>query len=118
MVVSCWVLVLTLGSGCAFVGGPGMVSPDELSGMKSGRTVEVTSVDATPPYSARDVTVSGEVQLVTGDTLYLADGTALPRGKIVAVHTAQPSFLHDVAMGALAGLAMHVAMNGLSTGMH
>ena len=86
--------------------------------MRSGRTLEVTSVEVTPPNRAHDVTVSGELRLITGDTLYLADATAIPRAKIVAVHEAQPGFFHDVAMGALAGLAMHLAMNGLHTGMH
>jgi hypothetical protein len=100
------------------MGGTSMVNPLDLSGMKSGRSVEVTSVEVVPPNLPRDVTVSGEVRLITGDTLYLSDATALPRGKIVAVHEAPTSLFHDVTMATLAGLAMHLAINGLHTGFH
>jgi hypothetical protein len=108
-------------SGCAWIGGsvgePGLRNPADLA---SGRTVEVTSVEATAPKLASDVTVSGEIRLVTWDTIYLAGGQALARATIVAVReiSKETTFLHDVAMGALAGLAMHVAINGLSPGFH
>lgn len=109
--------ILTMCSGCAVTfGGQGVAGPMDLDGM-SGRRVEVTSVEVTPPNVARDVTTSGEVRLLTGDTVYLTDSQALPRAKIVAVHEPQPTLLHDVAMATLAGFAMHLAINGLHTGL-
>lgn len=119
--VSFGILLVALCSGCTWlVGGPSMAGPQDVAGLKPGCQVEITSVDATPPNRPNDVTVSGEVSQVTGDTVYLADGQALPRGSIVAVRgvSTGTSFLHDVTMGALAGLAMHVAINGLSPGFH
>lgn len=98
-------------------GGAGAASPLDLVGLKPGRDVVVTSVEVVPPYRAHDVTVTGEVQLLTWDTVYLAEGGALSRAKIVAVHEKPPSLLHDVAMATLAGFAMHLAVNGLTTGL-
>ncbi|HEX7600643.1 MAG TPA: hypothetical protein VF316_03515 [Polyangiaceae bacterium] len=118
--VSFGILLVALCSGCVWGGGAGVAAPTDVAGLKPGCSVEITSVEATTPNRASDVTVSGEVRQVTGDTLYLADGQALPRGSIVSVRQLSmgTSFFHDVAMGALAGLAMHVAINGLSPGFH
>lgn len=106
-------------SGCAWIGGS-VGDARNPTDLESGRTVEVTSVEAMTPKLASDVTVSGEIRLVTWDTIYLAGGQALARATIVAVReiNKETTFLHDVAMGALAGLAMHVAVNGLSPGFH
>lgn len=120
-VVSSWVLLLGLGSGCVWGGGGfGATSPMEVAALRPGTRVEVTSLEVTPPKRVDEVAVSGDVDRVSGDTLYLAEGQALPRSTIVSVRPLSKgtSFFHDVAMGALAGLAMHVAINGLSLGMH
>lgn len=108
-------------SGCAWMGGSvGEAGPLSAADLEPGRNVELVGVAAATPSLATDVTVSGEVQWVTRDTIYLSNGQALPRATIVAVRqlTKETTFLHDVAMGALAGLAMHVAINGLSPGFH
>jgi len=114
-------LVTVACSGCAWMGASvGEAGPLSAADLEPGRNVELRSVDAKTPSPATDVTVSGEVQRVTWDTIYLANGQALPRATIVAVRELSKgtTFLHDVAMGALAGLAMHVAINGLSPGFH
>jgi len=119
--ISFGTFLVALCSGCVWGGGSsGVAGPTDVAGLKAGCSVEITSVEATTPNRADDVTVSGEVRQVTGDTVYLADGQALPRGSIVAVRqlSTGTTFLHDVGMGALAGLAMHVAINGLSPGFH
>ena len=91
-------------SGCAWMGGgsgSGVAGPLDVAGLEPGRRVEVTSVEATTPNRANDVTISGEVQWVTWDTIYLANGLALPRATIVAVRelSKPTTFLHDVAYG-------------------
>jgi len=101
-------------------GSVGEAGPLSAADLEPGRNVELRSVDAKTPSLVNDVTVSGEVRMVTWDTIYLSNGQALPRATIVAVRelTKETTFLHDVAMGALAGLAMHVADQRAHPGFH